>query len=196
MTTQNDTPATDTCTCQHCSEPVASAETITVRVDDGTEDGHARWLLAQLLSFHRREDRATWGALYQLDTLSDAELVEDRTAIGGLRFEGEVGTQRRILYPNYYADQGSYWNGVTSYNGVTAPSTSGTSAVAVADRVSTPTGGAGSAHAGTASRPTTPRVARPRPRDWRRVGIGRWWTAVFMPRSTRRPGRPMTASSP
>ena len=42
------------------------------------------------------------------------------------RFEGEVGTQRRILYPNYYSDQGSYWNGVASYNGVTAPSTSGT----------------------------------------------------------------------
>lgn len=42
------------------------------------------------------------------------------------RFEGEVGLQKRILYPNYYADQASYWNGTTSYNGVTAPSTTGT----------------------------------------------------------------------
>jgi len=42
------------------------------------------------------------------------------------RFEGEVGTQRRVLYPNYYVDQGSYWNGATAYNGLTAPSTSGT----------------------------------------------------------------------
>jgi outer membrane receptor protein involved in Fe transport len=42
------------------------------------------------------------------------------------RFEGEYGLQRRILYPNYYADQGSYWNGTTNYNGVTAPSTTGT----------------------------------------------------------------------
>ncbi len=42
------------------------------------------------------------------------------------RFEGEVGAQRRLLYPNYYVDQGSFWNGISNYNGVTAPSTTGT----------------------------------------------------------------------
>lgn len=48
------------------------------------------------------------------------------TARNQFRFEGEVGTQRRIVFPNYYQDQASYWNGTTTYNGVTAPSTSGT----------------------------------------------------------------------
>ncbi|MBI5692627.1 MAG: hypothetical protein HZC55_21310 [Verrucomicrobia bacterium] len=43
-----------------------------------------------------------------------------------LRFEGEFGLQKRSIYPNSYADQASYWNGTTSYNGLTAPSTSGT----------------------------------------------------------------------
>jgi outer membrane receptor protein involved in Fe transport len=44
------------------------------------------------------------------------------------RFEGELGLQRRVVYPNYYADQGSFWNGTTAYLNSTspAPSTSGT----------------------------------------------------------------------
>ncbi len=42
------------------------------------------------------------------------------------RFEGEVGAQERSIYPSYYADQASYWNGVTAYSGVTAPPTAGT----------------------------------------------------------------------
>ncbi|HEX9044426.1 MAG TPA: TM0106 family RecB-like putative nuclease, partial [Candidatus Limnocylindrales bacterium] len=35
-------------------------------VDDGTEAGHARWLLAQLLWFHRREDKSFWRRYYEL----------------------------------------------------------------------------------------------------------------------------------
>jgi len=42
------------------------------------------------------------------------------------RFEGEFGLQDRSIYPSYYADQASYWNGATAYNGITAPSTTGT----------------------------------------------------------------------
>lgn len=42
------------------------------------------------------------------------------------RFEGEFGHQNRSIYPSYYADQASFWNGTSSYNGVTAPSTNGT----------------------------------------------------------------------
>lgn len=43
-----------------------------------------------------------------------------------VRFEGEFGLQDRSLYPSYYVDQASYWNGSAIYNGVTAPSTIGT----------------------------------------------------------------------
>lgn len=45
-----------------------------------------------------------------------------------IRFEGEFGLQDRTLFPSYYVDQASYWNGSTVYNGPTAPapSTSGT----------------------------------------------------------------------
>lgn len=43
-----------------------------------------------------------------------------------VRFEGEFGLQDRSLYPSYYIDQASYWNGTAIHNGVTAPSTNGT----------------------------------------------------------------------
>lgn len=43
-----------------------------------------------------------------------------------LRAEFEDGLQRRHLFSQNYQDQSSNWNGTTSYNGVTAPSTSGT----------------------------------------------------------------------
>jgi outer membrane receptor protein involved in Fe transport len=42
------------------------------------------------------------------------------------RFEGEFGLQDRSIYPSYYAEQASYWNGTTNYNGTTAPSTTNT----------------------------------------------------------------------
>jgi outer membrane receptor protein involved in Fe transport len=41
------------------------------------------------------------------------------------RFEVEKGGYNRALYANYFADQGSYWNGTTTYDGVTAPVTAG-----------------------------------------------------------------------
>jgi outer membrane receptor for ferric coprogen and ferric-rhodotorulic acid len=42
------------------------------------------------------------------------------------RFEVEKGGYNRAMYANYIADQGSYWDGRTVYDGVTAPSTTGT----------------------------------------------------------------------
>jgi outer membrane receptor protein involved in Fe transport len=48
------------------------------------------------------------------------------------RFEVEKGGYNRALYANYILDQGSYWNGTTSYDGVTAPSTAGTGVARIA----------------------------------------------------------------
>jgi outer membrane receptor protein involved in Fe transport len=48
------------------------------------------------------------------------------------RFEIEKGGYNRALYANYILDQGSYWNGTTSYDGVTAPVTAGTGVARIA----------------------------------------------------------------
>ena len=44
----------------------------------------ARWLLAQLLSWHRREDKATWWQFFRLLALSSSQLIEETDPIGGL----------------------------------------------------------------------------------------------------------------
>jgi uncharacterized protein len=50
------------------------------------EESHARWLLAYLLDFHRREDKATWWEYYRLRDLPDDELYDEPQAIAGLEF--------------------------------------------------------------------------------------------------------------
>ncbi len=44
----------------------------------------AAWLLAQLLSWHRREDKATWWQFYRLLGLNASQLIEETDPIGGL----------------------------------------------------------------------------------------------------------------
>ncbi len=46
----------------------------------------ARWLLANLLDFHWREDKCRWWELYRLRELSEDELHDDRAGLAGLEF--------------------------------------------------------------------------------------------------------------
>jgi predicted RecB family nuclease len=51
-------------------------------VADGTD--RARWLLAYLLDFHRREDKAGWWKYYSLCAATDEELMDEPEAVAGL----------------------------------------------------------------------------------------------------------------
>jgi uncharacterized protein len=51
----------------------------------------ARWLLAYSLDWHHREQKAVWWEYYRLRDLSADELFEERTALSGLTFVGEIG---------------------------------------------------------------------------------------------------------
>jgi len=50
----------------------------------GTEAGSPRWLVAELLEYHRREARPAWWWFYARRAMSTDELVEDGESIGGL----------------------------------------------------------------------------------------------------------------
>jgi len=51
-----------------------------------TEAQQAQWVLAQLLEWHRREDKAVWWEYFRLVALSDEELFDERAALAGLQF--------------------------------------------------------------------------------------------------------------
>ncbi len=66
-----------------------------------TADPRARWLLAQLLSWHRREDKAAWWRWFFLAKLTDEERVEEPEPIGCLTYVGEVGQVARSIVHRY-----------------------------------------------------------------------------------------------
>ncbi len=69
-----------------------------------SEEQQARWLLAQLLDWHRREAKPSWWLHYSLMEASTEELVASSDAIGTLTFEREVGTVRKSIIYRYRYD--------------------------------------------------------------------------------------------
>ena len=66
-----------------------------------TNEQRARWLLAQLLEWHRREDKSKWWEYYRLCDLSDDELIEDKNALGGLVYQGVVDETKGSFIHRY-----------------------------------------------------------------------------------------------
>ena len=66
-----------------------------------TEEQRSRWLLAQILEWHRREEKSAWWEYFRLCELSDDELQEDRNALGGLQYVGVVGHINRSVIHRY-----------------------------------------------------------------------------------------------
>jgi len=66
-----------------------------------TREQQAQWLLAQLLDWHRREDKATYWEGYRLAELNDEDLLEDRAGLAGLRFSERVLVERKIPVDRY-----------------------------------------------------------------------------------------------
>ena len=71
----------------------------------GAEEGAPRRLLGHLVDYHQREARPQWWAWFRWPQLDDDELVDDRTAIGRLEWDGrqpEVEAKShayRMTYP-------------------------------------------------------------------------------------------------
>jgi len=66
-----------------------------------TEEDQAKWLLAQLLDWHRRENKATYWEGYRLADLDDHDLLEERAGLAGLRFVKRLGVERKTPTDRY-----------------------------------------------------------------------------------------------
>ncbi len=65
----------------------------------------ARWLLAQLLDWHRREDKPEWWKYFErVRDYGDQELWADTEAIAGLEYEGVEREEKRSLVHRYRFD--------------------------------------------------------------------------------------------
>jgi len=64
---------------------------VPVDVAERTTEQHARWLLAYVLDWHRREENAAWWEYFRLCDLPAEDLLEERAALSGLTFVDAVG---------------------------------------------------------------------------------------------------------
>ena len=74
---------------EEAAERLGERETVRDQLLVGAEEGDARWLLAQVLDYHRREEKPQWWAYFNNLTLDEDELIESTESIGGLALVGE-----------------------------------------------------------------------------------------------------------
>ena len=84
------------------SEAISELDAALERLRDGLLDGvpvdpeerseaeHARFVLAHMMEFHRREDKASWWEYFRLLDLEENELADERRAIAGLEHVGTL----------------------------------------------------------------------------------------------------------
>lgn len=86
------------------AEREAVTEQLLAGVPDDVEarspEEQARWLLAQLLDYHRREAKPAWWAFFDRMSRTPEELMDDPDCIGGLKWNnaGPLPDKKSLLY--------------------------------------------------------------------------------------------------
>ena len=73
---------------EETEEELSETERLRTALLDRAEQGDERWLIAQLLDYHRREARPAWWWYFRRFQMTDEELIEDAEAIAGLEWDG------------------------------------------------------------------------------------------------------------
>jgi predicted RecB family nuclease len=69
--------------------------------EERNPEEQGQWLLAHMLEWHRREEKAPWWEYFRLRELSDEELLEEMAALSGLEFIERVGSEKRLPVDRY-----------------------------------------------------------------------------------------------
>ena len=69
--------------------------------DERDEEQQARWILANIIDWHRREDKAVWWEYFRLADLSLEDLLDERAGLSGLTFVAEAGGTARAPIHRY-----------------------------------------------------------------------------------------------
>jgi predicted RecB family nuclease len=78
---------------------------IPLKPEERTREQSATWMLANLLDWHRRENKAGWWEGYRLQELDDNELLEERAGLAGLQFLERLGVENKIPIDRYTFDK-------------------------------------------------------------------------------------------
>jgi len=72
--------------------------------DDRSNEEHAKWLLAHMVAYHRREERSKAWEFHHLHDMEQEELLYERKAISYMKYDKDVSdgksTLHRYVFPN------------------------------------------------------------------------------------------------
>lgn len=74
---------------------------VPAEVDERNQEQHARWILAHILDWHRREQKAEWWEYFRLSSLSADDLTDERAGLSGLEFLGAQASTGRTPVHRY-----------------------------------------------------------------------------------------------
>jgi uncharacterized protein len=74
---------------------------VPVEAEKRTDEQAARWLLANLLDWHRRESKAEWWEFYRLAELSDEDLLDEKSAISQMQWVERLGIDGKLAVDRY-----------------------------------------------------------------------------------------------
>jgi uncharacterized protein len=84
---------------EEAEEAIGERERVRDALLECAVEGDSRWLLAQLLDYHRREEKPQWWAYFNNLTLDDEELLESTETLGGLELAGEpISDKQSFIY--------------------------------------------------------------------------------------------------
>ncbi|MFA5929169.1 MAG: TM0106 family RecB-like putative nuclease, partial [Candidatus Margulisiibacteriota bacterium] len=69
--------------------------------EDRNDEQQGVWLLANMLDWYRRENKAGWWEYFRMKELPDDELLEEKTAISGLLFTGNRQPVKKSVIDTY-----------------------------------------------------------------------------------------------
>ena len=78
---------------------------IPVNPDERSREQQARFILAHMMEFHRREDKAIWWEYFRLLELDGSELIDERRALTGLHHERTIDPKAAPLERYRYTPQ-------------------------------------------------------------------------------------------
>jgi len=80
-------------------------EGVPLEPGDRTAEQQARFLLAHMMEFHRREDKAAWWDYFRVLGLEESEYADERRAIAGLSFQEVVEPKRAPVHRYRFPSQ-------------------------------------------------------------------------------------------
>ncbi|MGI8521407.1 MAG: ribonuclease H-like domain-containing protein [Actinomycetota bacterium] len=94
--------------------------------NERSPEQHGRWLLSELLSWHRREAKSEWWRYFDRHKKTPEELIDDSECLSGLGYEGVVGQVARseiykLTFPTqeHKIEPGSRYEDLNTGKGIT-----------------------------------------------------------------------------